>query len=62
MIRIFNPQLIAESADMPGPTLDQMIDFVIDGGKLGRLPAPASATYKLARAKDNGLLSAIRFS
>jgi AcrR family transcriptional regulator len=29
MIRFFHPQLIAENADMPGPTLDQMIDFVI---------------------------------
>ena len=29
MIRFFHPQLIAESADKPGPTLDQMIDFVI---------------------------------
>jgi AcrR family transcriptional regulator len=29
MIGFFHPQLIAESADMPGPTLDQMIDFVI---------------------------------
>ena len=31
MIRFFHPQLIAESADKPGPTLDQMIDFVIAG-------------------------------
>ena len=29
MIRFFHPQLIAESADKPSPTLDQMIDFVI---------------------------------
>jgi len=29
MVRFFHPQLIAESADKPGPTLDQMIDFVI---------------------------------
>jgi AcrR family transcriptional regulator len=31
MTRFFNPQLIAESAGKPGPTLDQMIDFVIAG-------------------------------
>jgi AcrR family transcriptional regulator len=31
MVRFFHPQLIAESADKPGPTLDQMIDFVIAG-------------------------------
>jgi len=31
MTRFFHPQLIAESADKPGPTLDQMIDFVIAG-------------------------------
>ena len=29
MISFFHPQLIAESAGMPGPSLDQMIDFVI---------------------------------
>jgi AcrR family transcriptional regulator len=34
MIRFFHPQLIAEFADKPGPTLDQMIDFVTAG--LGR--------------------------
>jgi len=31
MVRFFHPQLIAESADKPGPTLSQMIDFVIAG-------------------------------
>jgi AcrR family transcriptional regulator len=31
MTRFFHPQLIADSADKPGPTLDQMIDFVIAG-------------------------------
>src|SRR5439155_8578596 len=31
MVRFFHPQLIAECADKPGPTLDQMIDFVISG-------------------------------
>ena len=34
MVRFFHPQLIAEVADKPGPTLDQMIDFVI--ASLGR--------------------------
>lgn len=29
MIRFFHPLFIAESASKPGPTLDQMIDFVI---------------------------------
>ncbi|HXZ46792.1 MAG TPA: TetR/AcrR family transcriptional regulator [Pseudolabrys sp.] len=29
MVKFFHPQLIAESANKPGPTLDQMIDFVI---------------------------------
>jgi len=29
MMRFFHPQLIAECADKPGPSLDQMIDFVI---------------------------------
>jgi hypothetical protein len=31
MVKFFHPQLIAESAGKPGPTLDQMIDFVIAG-------------------------------
>src|SRR5215471_11038863 len=31
MVKFFHPQLIAESAGKPGPTLDQMIDFVIGG-------------------------------
>ena len=31
MVRFFHPQLIAECADKPGPTLDQMIDFVTSG-------------------------------
>ena len=31
MVRFFHPQLIAESANKPGPTLDQMIDFIIAG-------------------------------
>jgi len=29
MVKFFHPLLIAESAGKPGPTLDQMIDFVI---------------------------------
>jgi len=29
MVRFFHPQLIADCADKPEPTLDQMIDFVI---------------------------------
>jgi len=31
MVRFFHPQLIAEAADKPGPTLNQMIDFIIAG-------------------------------
>jgi AcrR family transcriptional regulator len=33
MVRFFHPQLIAEFADKPIPTLDQLIDFVIGGLK-----------------------------
>jgi AcrR family transcriptional regulator len=29
MIRFFHPQMIAQSANKPGPSLDQMIDFVL---------------------------------
>jgi AcrR family transcriptional regulator len=41
MIRFFHPQMIAQCADKPGPTLDQMIDFVLAG-----LAARASGTGK----------------
>jgi AcrR family transcriptional regulator len=29
MIRFFHPQMIAQTANKPGPTIDQMIDFVL---------------------------------
>jgi AcrR family transcriptional regulator len=29
MIRFFHPQMIAQSANKPGPSIDQMIDFVL---------------------------------
>jgi hypothetical protein len=29
MIRFFHPQMIAQCATKPGPSIDQMIDFVI---------------------------------
>ena len=31
MMRFFHPQMIAQCADKPGPSIDQMIDFVIAG-------------------------------
>ena len=31
MIRFFHPQMIAQCANKPGPSLEQMIDFVIAG-------------------------------
>jgi AcrR family transcriptional regulator len=31
MMRFFHPQMIAQCADKPGPSLDQMIDFVMAG-------------------------------
>src|ERR1700674_4284522 len=31
MIRFFHPQMIAQSANKPGPSIDQMIDFVLAG-------------------------------
>jgi AcrR family transcriptional regulator len=31
MARFFHPQLIAQCADKPGPTIDQMVDFIIAG-------------------------------
>ena len=35
MLRFFHPQMIEQSARKPGPTLDQMIDFIIAGLTLG---------------------------
>jgi AcrR family transcriptional regulator len=31
MMRFFHPQMIAQCADKPGPTIDQQIDFVLAG-------------------------------
>jgi AcrR family transcriptional regulator len=31
LMRFFHPQMIAQCVDKPGPTLDQMIDFVLVG-------------------------------
>ena len=31
MIRFFHPQMIAQSINKPGPTIDEMIDFVLAG-------------------------------
>jgi hypothetical protein len=31
MLRYFHPQMIVECAQKPGPTVDQMIDFVLAG-------------------------------
>jgi len=31
MMRFFHPQMIAQAMNKPGPTIDQMIDFVIAG-------------------------------
>jgi AcrR family transcriptional regulator len=31
MMRFFHPQMIAQCADKPGPSMDQMIDFVLAG-------------------------------
>ena len=40
MMRFFHPQMIAQGANKPGPSLDQMVDFVLTGlasrGKAGR--------------------------
>jgi AcrR family transcriptional regulator len=38
MMRFFHPQMIAQCATKPGPTIDQMIDFVI-AGLSPRIPA-----------------------
>ena len=38
MMRFFHPQMIAQCANKPGPSIDQMIDFVLAG-----LPRGAAA-------------------
>lgn len=35
MLRFFHPQMIEQSAKKPGPSLDQMIDFIVAGLTLG---------------------------
>jgi AcrR family transcriptional regulator len=40
MMRFFHPQMIAQCATKPGPTIDQMIDFVLAG--LAPRAGPAS--------------------
>jgi AcrR family transcriptional regulator len=42
MMRFFHPQMIAQCANKPGPSLDQMIDFVI----AGLAPRASSAARK----------------
>jgi hypothetical protein len=29
MIKFFHPQMIAQTVDKPGPSIDQMIDFIL---------------------------------
>jgi len=31
MLRFFHPQMIAQCVNKPGPTLDEMIDFILVG-------------------------------
>jgi len=31
MVRFFHPQMIAQAADKPGPSIDEMIDFILAG-------------------------------
>jgi hypothetical protein len=41
MMRFFHPQMIAQTASKPGPSLDQMVDFILAGlasrGKAGKV-------------------------
>ena len=37
MVRFFHPQMIAQAMDKPGPTIDQMIDFVLVGLGSGKV-------------------------
>ena len=31
MMRFFHPQMIAQGVNKPGPSLDQMVDFILAG-------------------------------
>jgi AcrR family transcriptional regulator len=42
MMRFFHPQMIAQAVDKPGPSLDQMVDFVL-AGLASRGPSAAKA-------------------
>jgi AcrR family transcriptional regulator len=42
MIKFFHPQMIAQTANKPGPTIDQMIDFIL----ASLAPWSGSATHK----------------
>jgi AcrR family transcriptional regulator len=42
MMRFFHPQMIAQCANKPGPSLDQMIDFVL----AGLAPRGKAATHR----------------
>jgi AcrR family transcriptional regulator len=44
MMRFFHPEMIAQCANKPGPSLDQMIDFVIAGLAARGKAAGAAAT------------------
>jgi AcrR family transcriptional regulator len=47
MMRFFHPQMIAQCAKKPGPSLDQMIDFVL----AGLAPRGKEGIRKLSRSK-----------
>ena len=36
MMRFFHPQMIAQAMNKPGPSIDQMIDFVLAGLACGQ--------------------------
>ena len=45
MMRFFHPQMIAQCANKPGPTIDQMIDFIL----AGLAPAAGEASCRFRR-------------
>jgi len=57
MSRFFDPLMIAQSANKPEPTLDQMIDFVMGAFK-PRPGTPARQAGKMSEPIANGLLGA----
>ena len=61
MMRFFHPQMIAQCANKPGPSIDQMIDFVLAGAGAARLTASVDVVgWAKARSRRAHRFRALR--